>query len=239
MSDAAVQNPDWTLDELVLALDLYLRHGLLGDSDPRVIELSGLLNRLPIHPPEKRTPTFRNPSGVARKLSNLANFDPSYSGKPTRGAYLDGVVWDEWAHRPEDLARAATWIREGASAGTLPVDREPDEADVDAREGRLFYRRHRVRERDPKLRSRKVNEAMLKHGHLACEICEFDFAATYGDRGVGFIECHHVVPLHEAGERTTNLRDLALVCSNCHRMIHRRSPWPTPAALREVVEERR
>ncbi|MET9496757.1 HNH endonuclease [Streptomyces sp. NPDC006552] len=32
-----------------------------------------------------------------------------------------------------------------------------------------------------------------------------------------YIECHHVVPLHEAGEGRTKLSDLALTCANCHR----------------------
>ncbi|WP_279635939.1 HNH endonuclease [Kitasatospora cheerisanensis] len=47
------------------------------------------------------------------------------------------------------------------------------------------------------------------------------------------MECHHVVPLHVAGEGRTGLADLALICANCHRMIHRRAPWPTPQELRE------
>lgn len=51
----AVKNPDWVVDELILALDLYLREGLLDDTDPKVLELSALLNRLPIHPREART----------------------------------------------------------------------------------------------------------------------------------------------------------------------------------------
>ncbi|MFE3370907.1 HNH endonuclease [Streptomyces sp. NPDC059173] len=46
------------------------------------------------------------------------------------------------------------------------------------------------------------------------------------------MECHHVVPLHEAGEGRTKLNDLALICANCHRMIHRCAPWPTPDKLR-------
>lgn len=43
------RNPTWTTDELILALDLYLRAGLLDDSDPQVVELSRVLNGLPIH----------------------------------------------------------------------------------------------------------------------------------------------------------------------------------------------
>jgi predicted HNH restriction endonuclease len=33
----------------------------------------------------------------------------------------------------------------------------------------------------------------------------------------------------------TKLADLALVCSNCHRMIHRRARWLTIDELRDLV----
>ena len=40
----------------------------------------------------------------------------------------------------------------------------------------------------------------------------------------GFIEVHHIVPLHSIeGEVTVNhVTDLIPVCSNCHRKIHRK-----------------
>jgi len=45
------RNPTWTRDELILALDLYLHEPAARGSKthPAVIELSGVLNRLPIH----------------------------------------------------------------------------------------------------------------------------------------------------------------------------------------------
>jgi 5-methylcytosine-specific restriction protein A len=57
---------------------------------------------------------------------------------------------------------------------------------------------------------------------LVCEVCQFDFHAIYGERGDGYIECHHTQALEtlEPGAKT-HIRDLVLVCSNCHRMIHR------------------
>ena len=82
---------------------------------------------------------------------------------------------------------------------------------------------------------RKISSVLAAGGPLACEVCEFDFSKFYGDRGQGYIECHHVEPLHVGGERVRTIRDLALLCSNCHRMIHTRPPWPSPAELREVV----
>ncbi len=54
-----------------------------------------------------------------------------------------------------------------------------------------------------------------------CECCGFKFSEVYGPLGEGYIECHHKVPIHK-GERITLLEDLALVCANCHRMLHRK-----------------
>ena len=66
------RNPPWSRDELVLAVDAYLRHGALHKDHPIVQELSRLLNRLGrdiTHPDPEH---FRNPNGVAMKLANFA-----------------------------------------------------------------------------------------------------------------------------------------------------------------------
>jgi 5-methylcytosine-specific restriction enzyme A len=75
-------------------------------------------------------------------------------------------------------------------------------------------------------------------GDLACEVCDFDFSARYGERGDGFIECHHTKPLADGspGEKT-KLSDLALVCANCHRMIHRARPWLNVDQLKTLLRE--
>ena len=232
------RNPDWTRGELLLALDLYLREGQCGRGHPEVIELSKLLNTLPVHSPATRRSDFRNPNGVARKLANFVNFDPSYAGKPTRGSQLDGVVYAEWADKPNELHDVANAIRTASQTGGLSPNPEDDEEEVEAIEGRLLYRRHRVRERDARLRKRKIDSALKAFGKLSCEVYGFDFAAFYGERGEGYIECHHIRPLHSTQESTTRLADLALVCANCHRVIHRSPPWPSPAELRAELKPR-
>ncbi|VUF13576.1 HNH endonuclease [Methylobacterium dankookense] len=75
-----------------------------------------------------------------------------------------------------------------------------------------------------------------EHGALRCEACGFDFSARYGERGHGFIECHHTKPVSSlsAGERTKS-QDLALLCANCHRMIHVARPWLSLSDLRAIV----
>ncbi|MET9704006.1 HNH endonuclease [Streptomyces griseus] len=238
----STRSPDWTRDEIILACDLAMANGWkrLEFDDPRVVELSELLQAMPIHPEELRNELFRNPNGVARKTVDITCRHPGYTGKPTNGNALDVEVMNDFLARPTEMAEVARRIRQGLAAGEFqelaPGIEEDD--DYSAPEGKLLLRRHRSRERNKALRKRKI-DAIVRQGRLlACEACDFDFEQVYGDRGSGYIECHHVVPLHEAGEGRTRLSDLALICANCHRMIHRRAPWPTPEELRTSIQQK-
>jgi len=94
----------------------------------------------------------------------------------------------------------------------------------EALEGEEKYRisRHKYYERDPIIIAKKKALA-VENTTLFCEACEFDFERHYNGHGTGFIECHHKFPIAKNGIRTTQLEDLALVCSNCHRMLHRKN----------------
>jgi 5-methylcytosine-specific restriction protein A len=112
----------------------------------------------------------------------------------------------------------------------------PESLDVpDSEEGMRLLAWHFTIERDPLLVKRKKKAVIKETGGLACEVCDFDFFETYGDHGQGFCECHHTRPLSE-GKRTTGLDDLAVICANCHRMVHRRKLMLTLAQLRKIVK---
>ena len=67
-------------------------------------------------------------------------------------------------------------------------------------------------------------EALKIHGYK-CQVCDFDFEKSYGSWGKEFAEVHHVKPLAELkGEEqiTDPKTDLAILCANCHRMVHRK-----------------
>ncbi|RBP04953.1 HNH endonuclease [Rossellomorea aquimaris] len=66
-------------------------------------------------------------------------------------------------------------------------------------------------------------KAIEIHG-ITCKACGFDFKEIYGERGSGFIEVHHINPLFSMGKETdiNPETDLVPLCSNCHRMIHRK-----------------
>ena len=229
VEERLARNPNWQRDELMLALDLYFRHppSTVSQEHPEVIALSDLLNALPIHSNRPDAEHFRNPNGVYMKLCNFLRFDPNYQGSGlTRGNRLEKEIWDQYASQRDLLAALAMAIRKGGASSDTRVPAHPELDEEDFPEGRILYRLHRARERNRELVKRAKAEAMLRQGHLACVICQFDFACKYGPLGAGFIECHHTLPLSElTDERPTRLADVALVCANCHRMLHRKRPW--------------
>jgi 5-methylcytosine-specific restriction protein A len=116
------------------------------------------------------------------------------------------------------------------------IQEEFDDGFQEAPEGRLLTRIHLVRERNRKLVKRKLEQALKKSGRLICEVCNFDFVKSYGNHGVGFMECHHLKPVTQLSEgHQTRLEDLALICANCHRMIHRRRPWLSVVELKKMI----
>jgi predicted HNH restriction endonuclease len=127
----------------------------------------------------------------------------------------------------------------GAGSPASPAEVAAEDDEDEGIEGRTLFRLHRLKEREPRLVRRKKRSVLAGKGRLLCEACDFDFAAVYGPLGEGFAECHHRVPLKELdGTAPTRLSDLAIVCSNCHRMLHRQ-PAHTVEQLRAVVLSRR
>lgn len=125
-------------------------------------------------------------------------------------------------------------IDDGADSGE-----EGSTDDEEGVEGRVMFKLHRLKERAPHLVGRKKRAVLRALGRLQCEVCDFDFFEVYGLVGDGFAECHHRLPLSQMdGEVTTKLIDLAIVCANCHRMLHRR-PFYTVERLRDLVLDRR
>lgn len=237
------KNPNWSRDELILALDLYMdvEGQLLDDSDDRVIALSELLNSLYKGDANQN---FRNPNGVSMKLANFSRFDPQHIAEGrkglTRGSKADEEVWNDFSADVAKLKRVANSIRGAASSNaTVSLNEDADDSETSvAKEGKILTRLHRSRERSPAIVKKKKKSVLQKTGQLACEVCSFDFKKRYGDHGEGFIECHHIKPLSEYDdEKETKLSDLALVCSNCHRMIHARKNWLTVEELKKIISK--
>ena len=128
------RNPPWSRDELILALDLYLRfRGAPPAKDSlEVAELSAFLGKMGRVLGLTEAEKYRNANGVYMKLMNFRRFDPEYTadGKVglTRGNKDEEVVWDEFFADSAGLAAAVTAIRSA-------IDSEHDEGQ--ANKGRV------------------------------------------------------------------------------------------------------
>lgn len=165
-------NPDWVEEELVLALDLYIRSGKLYRSHRAVVELSRVLKALEIHSEGRRAESFRNASGVATKLANFAEINPDDKGLP-HYSNLDVEVWERYAWNKDALAAAAEAIRKGLDLPALqPVElahAEVTEVTVEAQHVERFHvsTRDRVIEatRDEQTLVRAFEHHLESQGH--------------------------------------------------------------------------
>lgn len=226
--DPEEEDPDWTWDEHVLALDFYMDHpgSIPGKASRPILELSALLNELGRREGVIKTDKYRNANGVYMKLMNFRRLDPAFTAQGkiglSRGAKGEKDVWTRYAGDRRGLATAAAAIRLAIVDPTVQLDVIGDQEEYEADESRVIMKLHRSRERDRKLIASKKAQVLAAHGALRCEVCTFDFAHRYGVHGAEFIEAHHKRPVSalKMGEKT-RVSDLALVCANCHRMLHR------------------
>ena len=225
----------WMRDELILALDLYFVDGRKAKRGP-CEDLSAVLRSIPVEPELADDPKFRNWRGVYAKMQNFTGLDPGWARKGfTNGGEQDQVFWNEFSGDPDRLQKVAEAIRANlTSLEPSQIEEDDPVAIEDAPEGRILTRLHSTRERSSKLRAAKKAKVLEETGRLACVGCDMDFGERYGERGSGFIECHHLKPLSTLKpNQRTKLDDLALLCSNCHRMVHVRDPW---LSLEQLVE---
>lgn len=81
-----------------------------------------------------------------------------------------------------------------------------------------------------------VAKAKRIHG-TSCQVCGFNFGVVYGQHGEGFIEAHHLHPVANAGKRMIDPeKDFRVVCSNCHRMLHKGGRLLDVQELKKIIE---
>lgn len=110
-----------------------------------------------------------------------------------------------------------------------------DSSGLSVIEGSLKLVKHYIRERNRKIVNEKKNKAIEKD-LLYCEVCNFSFKNIFDKN---FIECHHIYPIASNGSKETTLDDLALVCANCHRMLHLKfeDKFLSIADLKKMIEK--
>jgi hypothetical protein len=131
---------------------------------------------------------------------------------PRSSVYLDGIA-------PEI---EALWKEQIGLASVEPPQEDLELEGLEGEKRRVLVNH---RKREDRLREAKIREALRKgNGCLRCEVpgCGFDFFAVYGELGKNFAHVHHLQPLGQRNSSSkTRSSDLAIVCANCHAMIHR------------------
>ncbi|WP_198173028.1 HNH endonuclease [Hymenobacter ginkgonis] len=147
----------------------------------------------------------------------------------TQGQYLTRCT----AHLYQVLQDALGVERTALDGPSLPATTTTTRRPTEYQEGQRKLREAYFFTRNPRLAA----EAKRLH-HYTCEVCGFNFEQHYGALGQDFAECHHKNPLAERPEElwaqglTTSLDEVAVVCANCHRMLHRQRPALSVEALR-------
>ena len=213
-------NPKWTRDETILALDLYFECGgnVPPGKDARVQKLSKMLRSLPYHGAVLRKDSFRNPDGVAFKLQNLRQVA---TGKGLGNvSEMDRIVWSEFGSQSDKVKQLAGFIRAGVAVAESLEESFDGSDQEEFFEGRVITELHRRRERDHKLRERLLS-SRRRIGRLTCDMCCAQSQPGAPMLEDAIFEVHHLIPLSMALERTIRLQDVALLCANCHRILHR------------------
>lgn len=103
-------------------------------------------------------------------------------------------------------------------------------------EGKQKIKLHQEKERDPFFMKRCKEYYSNQDPNLSCAVCGFSFIKRYGEIGRNFIEGHHEKPISELTEETImKVSDIRMVCSNCHSMIHTRTPCYTVDELKKLL----
>ena len=70
-----------------------------------------------------------------------------------------------------------------------------------------------------------------------CEACGCVPVDVYGPDGESCMEAHHKTPIEQLQpDSETVVRDVAMVCASCHRIIHSRKPCLTIDEVRERLK---
>lgn len=159
-------------------------------------------------PKSNATSTILHSLGITKDFKALFN-----------GMYLDDAI-KELEAAGKEYSRVVIALKGNYRTGDFQNDVDQDDsmestAEIDGKK-KYFVSRY-----EKKAATRK---AAVKARGSVCEGCGFDFEDAYGERGKDYIEIHHAVPLSKPDESVNPnpARDFVVLCSNCHRMVHRK-----------------
>jgi 5-methylcytosine-specific restriction protein A len=172
--------------------------------------------------------------------------DARVRSRPVDGLEIHGAGSEAAFSNLEDISSKSRWgDRRTAYRALIFRKTESDETEEPEFEFGLSnkititekrqYAFHRKIERN----STASRKAKKFHG-TTCQACTLSFIDRYGKIGKGYIEAHHLKPIGKLkeGEKVEYdiASDFAVLCANCHRMIHRSDDPSDLNKFRSIVQ---
>ena len=220
-------NASFTRDEVILTLDTLYSAGdeTLTKNNPRINALCQLLQKLPIHPADKRPANFRNTVGVSDQIRSFR--EQVYGeGRPRWGVgKIFFEVATEFENRHDELHAVAEAIRRNQVFFQSCTFGQSEEI-TGFPEGALLSHLHRTVE---------LRDSAKLEKDSRCSICRLSLTGAY--QGCkDFLELHLLVPVVDLdASREYGQKDFITVCPNCHAALHRYRPWLTRDRVAEIL----
>ena len=190
----------------------------------------------------EKTEKYQNSASLWANRVQFARLHLANSGLLYRANAVPGAPRSYWKLTPKGVERARSSTQpahqETQASLLLPLvsaDLEALGSEESALEGQRSEHLVAHFERNPKLRAL----AIAIHG-TTCVGCGFNFAKIYGSHGQSYIEVHHLVPVSRMTQPSSvnPKTDMTVLCSNCHRMVHRKQDAPLSIAELVALVER-
>jgi 5-methylcytosine-specific restriction enzyme A len=221
--------PQWTTDEIVLGLDVLFKINCLNITmnNPEIIQLSELLNQMPIIPIDKRGENFRNIAGVSGTLRNFyAELNQKIISYKVGRIFFE--VYDYYKTEISYLHKIANAIRRCLFFANSLTYGDPIETNGFP-EGAILSHVHRNIE----TRYTESCQEIIEE----CEICGIKPNRIYVDVGTKSILGKHllVAPKNLNPQTKYTLMNYINVCPNCHRALHLTRPWCTRVNCESIL----
>ena len=220
----------WSKLELILLIDIFLRRNY---KDERVISKAFQYNEgLNSYLSRSHPVFFKSKNDIKTLFKKFENWHTSQSVNDCNS--YEFFYFQDLIKQASSLTTVAGALRIFIESQMVLYDFES--SPMSLVEGESLEKKHFIRERDLRVVAAKKASVLKEKKYLACEVCDFNFEDHYGVHGANYAEVHHLKPISEFQSRSvTHLEDLAIVCSNCHRMIHRKKPWLSITELKNMI----
>ena len=212
-----IKQPEWTIDETLLAVDTYFQIGdvrKITDTNPFIIELSNILQELPIH--KEKDEIFRNFIGVELTLKSIAALDKKAKYSMRAASKMQERVFNYYNNKKELLRVIVKSIK-----NCLPLIFNYDKK-INTPfylMGNILFQQHKYLENSQVAKSLYIDS--IQRMKSICNYCGIDLYKKYGVNGFEMVEFHFFENLTNYYRNMEPLQSkFTQLCPNCHKFSH-------------------